>query len=116
MADNNLSLAERVAEVFKERADAAAHAVAEKLGVPTDRTSVSEAQEIEMWTFSPHADPQAVATELLMQNMPPDQIVDQVYPWRSKMVKHSRPDPKQQVQYAERMKKLSAGYTESNPA
>lgn len=102
MAKQNLQ--ERAAHIFSERADRIAKRIAEKIGQPTGVKNVGLDEELRLWNLrDPSQDPSA----LLQQNMPIDQIVDAVFPYRRKMVMFGRPDPKDQVEYAEKMAALT---------
>lgn len=104
----NPNLQEKIATRFASMADKVARQMAERIGTPTDSQEISLGEELRLWNDSPHGtDPQAIhdaASKLLMQNMPIDQIMDNIYPNRRKMMMQGRPNPEEWVKYSEKMK------------
>ena len=99
------NLQERAAKLFMERADTVAQRMDDKIGTPARVGNVDTQEELEFWwTRNPTVD----ESELLSQGMPIDQILDQVYPYRRQMYMFGRPEPDQQIEYADRMRRLSA--------
>lgn len=97
------NIQERIAEELKRKADPIARDIAHRMGKATDTQEINQEEELRLWSAR---DTSVDPTELLAQGMPIDQIVDAVYPNRRKMVTYTRPNPKDQVSYAERMAKL----------
>lgn len=106
-----LNYQQRVAENFRQRADSVAQHIASRLGTPSDSTSITLEKQIEMWKFKVDHDPETGqpinAQDLMNQGMPIEQVVDKVFPYRSKMVNFQRPNPQDRVQFAEKMNKLA---------
>lgn len=105
---------ERIANAIRQRAEPVAAAIAAQIGPASGTKNVDTKTMLNLWNHRQQYDPETGQeinpTELLSQGMPIEQIVDKVYPYRRKMVTFGRPDPQEQVKFAERMSKMSAQY------
>lgn len=99
------NLNEKVAKAFQVEAEKVAKQIADFIGRPTDAQEVSLEDEIAMWNMEGISAEEA--SQLFAAGMPIDQVVDKRFPKRRFMMQYQRPDPKQQIHYAERMKKLT---------
>jgi hypothetical protein len=102
-------------EVFTDRMigmlDPMADAMAEKMGGSLGTQKYSEADQLKIYNASPIADPNERAQTMLQmfqQGIHPEDITDQVYPERRKLIKAGRPKIQDQVQYAKQMDRLMA--------
>lgn len=105
-----LNYQEQVADRFRNRAEAIALQIASSMGTASNTETLDPAKELEMWNHRVDFDQEGQpvnASDLLAKGMPPEQLVDAIYPFRRRMTEYSRPNPSDRVKYAERMKKLS---------
>lgn len=113
MAKQNKNYQEQVAEAFKNRAQLIAEQIASSMGPPSNSQNLTKEQMLSMWheraAFHPETGEPLDPEALFQQGMPIEQIVDLVYPYRSRMTKFGRPDPRQQVAFAEKMNRWSEG-------
>lgn len=114
------NLQQKIATRFAEQADKIAKQMAFKIGTPSDSQDISQEEEVRLWNDSPHGKDKDSITEasrkLLSQNMPVDQIVDNIFPNRRKMMMQGRPNPTEWVQFAEKMKTLTESGEYDNAA
>lgn len=114
MPQKSLNLQERVAERFSEEADKIAKAIAAAIGKPTDTQTVTTEEEIELWMEEGIT--QEEASELFRTGTAElDQILDMRYPNRRFMMTFQKPEPQEQIRFAERMKKATEGYKRPEP-
>lgn len=91
--------------------DPMSEAVAQSMGLGGDTQTYSEADQLKMWNASPIADPDQRAQQMLtmyQQGMHPEDITDQIYPQRRKLIQTGRPKIADQIQYAQQMDRLMA--------
>lgn len=91
--------------------DPMSEAVAQSMGLGGDTQTYSEADQLKMWNASPIADPDHRAQQMLtmyQQGMHPEDITDQIYPQRRKLIQTGRPKIADQIQYAQQMDRLMA--------
>ncbi len=111
----NPNLTEKVAQAFRVEAEKMAKQMAEYLGKPTDAQEIDTDEELTLWNQEKISAEEASQRFIAGEDI--DAIMDQRFPNRRFMFTYQRPDPEQQVQYAERMKKLSTerGFKEETP-
>lgn len=91
--------------------DQMADAVAQRLGVGGNIQRYSDAEQATMWNSSPIADPEQRAQtmmQMFQQGMSVEDITDQVYPQRRKLIATGRPKLADQIQYAQQMDRMMA--------
>lgn len=101
---------EQVAKTLKESVDKMAMDMADQMGNPTDVTDLTQEEEVQLWNevgVDPQTGQPYNPSELLDQGMTMKQILDLARPNRSKMYAYRRPNPKDWVDYAEKMKSNS---------
>lgn len=111
MAEPN-NLFEKAANIVKDEAERIAQGMANYVGEPSDTKDLTIEDEIDLWDevgIDPATGGPYNFNELVMNGMPPRQAIQLARPNRLKMIQYRRPNPKDQVEYAKRMKELASG-------
>jgi hypothetical protein len=100
--------------------DMFADALGQSMGMPPGAQKYSQREQDEMWNFSPIASPDERAQQMMalyQQGMSVEEITDQIYPNRRKLIESGRPKIEDRIKFAKqmdrRMAKLASQYQET---
>lgn len=85
--------------------------MAGQMGMPSGATRYSQRDVDEMWSFSPVPDPEQRAkqmADLYHQGVPIEDITDQMYPNRRKIIETGRPRVAEQIAFAKQQERRMA--------
>jgi hypothetical protein len=119
MADTDIGFEQAVINGIVQDMDAMSEAMGHGMGMPPGGKHYSQREQDEMYNASPIADPTERAqtmTRLYQEGIVAgtdpqalvEQITDQVYPDRRRLIESGRPDPRDQIAYAKQMERQLA--------
>ena len=101
---SSADLVQQTVDSFAQRVNDYASGIASRLGSPLSGQELSKDEVVQRWTFSPLGSTDAADQayhQLVAQGAPPGQALDQVYPFRSMLIRG--PDLNSSIQTAKQI-------------
>lgn len=118
----DIGFEQAVIEGINAQVDTLAAAIAGGMGMPPGGKRYTQREQDEEWNFSPIADPRTrleTMAQLLMLGKSTEEITDQIYPKRRKLIETGRPRHEDRQAFARQMKarmaKLATEMLEAGP-
>jgi hypothetical protein len=83
-------------------------AFAQRLGMPPGSKRYTTAEQVSQWTYTPYPDPQErmnKALELHLAGKTPEEIDDELYPNKRRVIEAGRTRPDERISYAREMRR-----------
>lgn len=114
---NQKGFEDLVIEAVVSQLDAMEEGVAGQMGLGPETGRYTTQQQVDEWLFTPYPDPQERMNRALllhMQGASPEDITDDLYPKRRRLVTTGRTRPDEQTRYAREMRR-AAGEPDEPP-